>query len=79
MPVALLSLAAAVTVTAPFTAAPSAGALILMVGAVLSVRTATVLAVVTFPAASYAFAERLWFPSAAVVVFHVQTYGATLL
>src|SRR5207247_10592286 len=67
-----LSDAPAVTVRLPLTVAPGAGAVMLTVGAVVSLNTVTVTAaaVAVFAAASRATAVSVCAPLRAVVVFH---------
>jgi hypothetical protein len=74
----MLSLAAADTLTIPETVAPSAGAVIDTVGAVVSVGsvvptvTLTVALVVRLPAASRARADNVWDPVLASVLSHAM-------
>ena len=79
----MLSAAVAVTLTAPATVAPAAGALSDTVGGVVSATglftvTVRVAEVVTLPAASRATALSVCAPLLAVVVFQVIEYGATV-
>jgi hypothetical protein len=67
-----LSVAVAVTVVVPFTVAPDEGAVMATVGAVLSLKTVTVIAteVAALPAASRATAVRVCGPLVAAFVSH---------
>src|SRR4029450_10884545 len=73
-----LSDAFALTLSVPATVLPDAGAVIAIVGAMLSTVTATLAEVVTLPAASRATADTVCGPLAADAVFHGTEYGAVV-
>src|SRR5256885_641418 len=79
-PVPTLSDALAMIVVVPLTVAPPAGAVTLMVGAVVSLKTVTVTAaaVVELPAASRAIAVSVCDALLAVFVSHEIEYGAVI-